>query len=70
MEKKRVTDKRKPFEESEYVAKRPTKKPKKVDTVVVKLCKNCKAEMNLVKTRGLLNIYKCPNCSFTTEEWV
>lgn len=72
MEKERVTDKRKSkkknYEDNGYIAHNlhnpgPNPKPKK-------LCKNCKAEIDLVKTRGLLNIYKCPNCSFTTEEWV
>lgn len=85
MEKERITDKRKStkksirktYEEFEKdlaevkdVVKNPPKKVKKIFVAEVKLCTKCKAEMDLVKTRGLLKIYKCPNCKFTTEEWV
>ena len=77
MEKERVTQKRKSAKKSYAKFEKDLDEVKeivkKVDTPIVKTskkCKRCEAEMNLVKTRGLLKIYKCPNCSFTTEEWV
>ena len=63
MEKERVTQKRKSkkpnYVDNGHIAKNlydpgPNPKPKKI-------CTKCKAEMDLVKIRGLLNIYKCPN---------
>ena len=70
MEKSKVTDKRKAFEENDYATKKSTKKVKKTVVAKVKLCKKCKTEMDHVKTSGLLVVYKCPNCKFTIDQWV